>query len=147
MDTETRRPPTGVAPAADRALRIRHTLPGPMEDIWQRLLTEWLPQWLDVDSIPQMVGTPLRRGGRVRGSVIGCYAGRRLRARWIPAGLAEETILQVTLMDAALLEVGPPGVVLEIQQEDLPDPAAREDLLVHWTAVLDALDTPGAHAR
>lgn len=83
----------------------------------------------------------------MRGKVIGCYTGRRLRTRWIPASLTEETILQVTLMDAALLEVGPPGVVLEIQQEDLPGPAAREDLLAHWTAVFDGLDAAGAGAR
>ncbi|MDN5599466.1 MAG: hypothetical protein ACTHV2_03405 [Brachybacterium sp.] len=147
MHIETRHPPVGRAPDSDQELRFRHTLPGPMEDIWRRLLTEWLPQWLDVDSIPQMVGTPLRRGGSVRGKVIGCYTGRRLRTRWIPASLTEETILQVTLMDAALLEVGPPGVVLEIQQEDLPGPAAREDLLAHWTAVFDGLDAAGAGAR
>ena len=146
MYTETRHPPVGLTPASDRALRFRHVLPGPMEDVWRRLLTEWLPQWLDVDSIPQMVGTPLRRGESVRGTVIGCYKGRRLRVRWIPAGLAEETILQVTLMDSALLEVGPPGVALEIEQEDLPGPAVREDLLAHWTAVLDGLDAAGTGA-
>lgn len=57
MHIETRHPPVGRAPDSDQELRFRHTLPGPMEDIWRRLLTEWLPQWLDVDSIPQMVGT------------------------------------------------------------------------------------------
>lgn len=108
-----------------------------MEDVWRRLLTEWLPQRLGVDSVPQMVGAPMRHDGAVRGRVTGCHVGRRVRVRWTPVILDHETIFQVTLqepLDASLL-----GTVLEIHQERLLGPAERQALLARWNSVLDEL--------
>lgn len=144
MRTEIWQPesrPTPVGPEAVWDLSVRRALPAPMDDVWQRLHSEWLPQWLGVDSVPQMVGSALRHGEEVRGRVTGCHAGRRLRVRWTAAALDHETDLQVTLLDAALLDGVPSGTVVEIRQERLLGPAERMGMLEHWTAVLDGLAT------
>lgn len=137
MRTETRHVPVGLTPDAGWALDVRRNLPAPTEDIWRRLLTEWLPQWLDVESVPQMVGAPLRTDGGVRGRVSGCHVGRRVRVRWTPTTLDHETIFQVTVQEP--LEESLLGTVIEIHQERLLGPAERQSLLAHWTSVLDEL--------
>ena len=148
MRTATRHAPVGLTPDAGWALDVRRTLPAPPEDVWRRLHTEWLPQWLGVDSVPQMVGAPLRQDGAIRGRVSGCHMGRRVRLRWTPATLDHETIFQVTVQEP--LDPGVVGTVIEIHQERLLGPAERQTLLAHWTAVLDelvvayALETAGS---
>lgn len=137
MRSETRHVPVGLTPDAGWALTVRRTLPSPAEVIWQRLLTEWLPEWLEVDSVPQMVGARLRCADGASGRVVGCHVGRRITVRWMPESLDHETVFQVTLQEPfeeALL-----GTELEIHQERLLGAAERASLLVHWTAVLDAL--------
>lgn len=118
-------------------LAVRRSLPASAEDVWRRLLAECLPQWLGVESIPQMVGAPIRQEGRVRGRVVGCHVGRRLRLRWTPADLDHETVFQVTLQDS--LEDPQQGTLIELHQERLLGTAERQALLEHWTTVLDAL--------
>lgn len=137
MRTETRHVPVGLTPDAGWALTVRRTLPAPPEDIWRRLLTEWLPGWLEVDSVPQMVGSPLRWSGGTRGRVVGCHVGRRITVRWTPSSLDHETVFQVTLQEPfedALL-----GTELEIHQERLLGVAERSALLTRWETVRDEL--------
>ncbi|HEX7352596.1 hypothetical protein [Brachybacterium sp.] len=143
MRTETRHSPVGLTRDAGWQLAVRRTLPAPTGDVWRRLLAEWLPQWLGVDSVPQMVGAPLRHQGTVRGRVIGCHVGRRVRVRWTPSTLDHETVFQVTLQ--APLESSLLGTVLEIHQERLLGAAERQGLLEQWTGVLDELVQVYAH--
>lgn len=139
MRTETRHSPVGLTPDAGWELGVGRTLPAPADDVWRRLLAEWLPQWLGVESVPQMVGAPLRHHGRVRGRVIGCHVGRRVRVRWTPSTLDHETVFQVTLQKPP--ESGLVGTVIAIHQERLLGPAARQGLLEQWTTALDQLVT------
>lgn len=139
MRTPTMQIPTGLTPAAGWELRVRRTLPEPDQDVWSRLFAEWLPQWLGVDSVPQMVGAPVRHQGIMCGRVIGCHIGRRVRLRWTPAILDHETVFQVTLQEPA--EHGAAGTEIEIHQERLLGAADREGMLSYWTAVLDELVT------
>ena len=152
MHSETRHSSVGLTPAgpshagpshvglthdAGWELVVRRALPASAEDVWRRLLAECLPQWLGVDSIPQMVGAPIRHEGRVRGRVVGCHVGRRLRLRWTPVALDHETVFQVTLQESP---EGPLwGTVIELHQERLLGAAERQALLEHWTTVLDTL--------
>ncbi|WP_114854062.1 SRPBCC domain-containing protein [Brachybacterium sp. YJGR34] len=133
MQTETWHHPVGLTHDAGWELGVRRTLPAPDQDVWRRLLSEWLPQWLGVESVPQMVGAPLRRGTAACGRVVGCHMGRRVRLRWQPEALDHETVFQVTLQEAA------GGTVLAVHQERLLGPAERQGLLEHWTTVLDQL--------
>lgn len=137
MRTETWQSPVGPTHDAGWELALRRTLPAPAEDVWRRLLAEWLPQWLGVDSVPQMVGAPLRGQGRVRGRVVGCHVGRRVRVRWTPLVLDHETVFQVTLQDAGDAPSG--STVIELHQERLLGPAERQTLIEHWTGELDAV--------
>ena len=137
MHTESLRVPVGLTRDAGWELGVRRTLPETAEDVWRRLLAEWLPQWLGIDSVPQMVGAPVRHQGAVRGRVIGCHVGRRVRLRWTPAILDHETVFQVTLQEPA--EDGTTGTSIGIHQERLLGDAERQTLLVYWTAVLDEL--------
>ena len=143
MQTETWHSPVGLTHDAGWELDVRRTLPAPPSEIWQRLLAEWLPQWLGVESVPQMVGAPVRRGGRVHGRVIGCHVGRRVRLRWTPDTLDHETVFQVTLQEVP--ESFGHATILETHQERLLGAAERQGLLDHWNLVLD--DVVAAHGR
>lgn len=133
METRTRPRLPGLTPDAGWELGVDRTLTASPEEIWERLLGEWLPAWLGVDSVPRMVGTPLRSGAAVRGRVVGCHVGRRVRVRWTPPVLDHETVFQVTLQPA------PEGTTISIHQERLLGPAARQMLLEHWTSLLEQL--------
>ena len=147
MQTETWHSPVGLTHDAGWELDVRRTVPAPAAETWQRLLAEWLPVWLGVDSVPQMVGAPLRRDGRVRGRVIGCHVGRRVRVRWTPEALDHETVFQVTLQEAPGAAAGgtSAGTEIAIHQERLLGAAERQGLLEQWEQVLDAL--VAAHLR
>lgn len=134
MRTESRHSPVGLTHDAGWELGAHRTLEAPPEEVWRMLLTEWLPQWLEVDTVPQMVGAPLRHGDRVRGRVIGCHMGRRVRVRWTPSRLDHETVFQVTLQPEP---EGGRGTVLAVHQERLLGPAERQALLEHWETALD----------
>ena len=125
--------PDGLTPDAGWRLAVSRTLPAEPDDVWRRLLGEWLPRWLGVDSVPQMVGAPLRDGDVLRGRVVGAHVGRRVRVRWTPKDLDHETIFQVTLQDEG------DGTQITLHQERLLGAAERQGLLEHWTGVLDAL--------
>ena len=138
--------PVGLTHDAGWELDVRRIVPGPAAETWRRLLDELLPQWLGVDSVPQMVGAPVHRGGRVRGRVIGCHVGRRVQLRWTPEILDHETVFQVTLQEtqAGAAHGDTAGTELTIHQERLLGPAERQGLLEHWQQVLDELITgPG----
>ncbi|MFC7374826.1 SRPBCC domain-containing protein [Brachybacterium sp. GCM10030267] len=133
MQTEITPPPTGLTRDAGWELGVRRTLSAPLEDVWRRLLAEWLPQWLGVENVPQMVGAPMRHDGQTRGRVVGCHVGRRVRVRWTPPTLDHETVFQVTLLEAS------GGTTVAIHQERLLGAAERQGLLEHWTTILDEL--------
>ena len=137
MSAENRPLPDGLTRAAGWELTVERTLPTTRDEVWGRLLAEWLPRWLDVESVPQMVGAPLRHRRGARGRMIGCHVGRRVRLRWTPADLDHETVFQVTLQEP--LEPSAPGTVVEVHQERLLGAGERQGLLEHWTAELEAL--------
>lgn len=135
MRTETRlhHAPVGLTPDAGWELGVTRPLPLATDEAWERLVAEWLPGWLGVDTVPRMVGAPLLSGKHTRGRVLGCHVGRRVRVRWTPADLDHETIFQVTLMPTA------DGTEITVHQERLLGAAERQALLERWTGRLDDL--------
>ena len=124
----------GLTPDAGWELNVERELRAPLDEVWQRLVAEWLPAWLGVASLPQMVGAPIADArGRVRGRVVGCHVGRRVRVRWTPADLDHETVFQVTITEAV------EGTTITVHQERLLGPAERQALLERWTRILDDL--------
>lgn len=127
--------PVGLTLDAGWELGVRRTLPVPFEECWAVLIDEWLPRWLMVDAVPQMVGAPLRQGLRSVGRVTGCHVGTRVRVRWDQPEAADETVFQVTLLPAAT------GTTIALHQERLSSAEERERLLAHWTRALERLAT------
>lgn len=125
--------PIGLTRDAGWELGVRRTLPLTRDQAWELLRDAWLPRWLDVDAVPLVVGAELHRGAATVGRVVGAHLGRRLRVRWDQPDIDGETVLQVTLIDAA------GGTTVAIHQERLGTAEQREDLLERWTAELDAL--------
>ncbi len=126
--------PEGLTPDAGWELDVERVLSLPLDDAWQRLISEWLPVWLGSGSVPQMVGAPLHDlRGRLRGRVVGCHVGRRVRVRWTPADLDHEVIFQVSLTPAA------GGTTVQIHQERLLGPAERQGRVERWTQELEQL--------
>lgn len=124
----------GLTPDAGWELNVERELRAPLDEVWQRLVAEWLPAWLGVASLPQMVGAPIADArGRVQGRVVGCHVGRRVRVRWTPADLDHETVFQVTIAEAV------EGTTITVHQERLLGPAERQALLERWTRILDNL--------
>lgn len=127
--------PLRRTPTADRELAVRRTAPIARAEVWRLLLDEWLPQWLDIDALPFMVGAPVRRDDLVRGRVSGCHAESRVRVRWQDPALDHATLFQVTLTE----DEG--GTEIVIHEEGLADAAERDARRAHWTEALDtALD-------
>lgn len=122
--------PLGLSPDAGWELEVERTLPLPIDEAWQRLVAEWLPGWLGVDSVPRMVGAPLLDRGTARGRVLGCHVGRRVRVRWTPSDLDHETIFQATLIPVS------EGTQMVLHQERLLGAAERQALLNRWTAAV-----------
>lgn len=83
------RPESSVPTAALRAST---------DEVWQRLVTDWLPGWLQVESIPRVVGGSLRGlDGTAHGRVLGCHVGHRVRLEWGPtAALLDVAVAPVT---------------------------------------------------
>lgn len=131
MTTDSAPTPVGLTRHAGWELGVRRTVPATPDEVWRRLLSEWLPAWLEVESVPQMVGAPLRGRGAVRGRIVGCHVGRRVRVRWTPRTLDHETVFQVTLQEAGQ------GTTIALHQERLLGAAERQAQLEHWTTVLE----------
>lgn len=125
--------PVGLTRDAGWELGVRRTLPVPFDSAWTLLVEEWLPRWLGVDSVPQLVGAPLHQGRRDVGRVTGVHVGSRVRVRWDQPDAADETVLQVTLLPAAS------GTTVAIHQERLASADERERLIAHWTRALERL--------
>lgn len=110
---------------------VRRTFPLPPEVVWEFLLGEGLPLWLGRTSLGHEVGERYVTDAGVQGEVRSRNEGRRLRVTWQPPGWSHDATLQLTVLPAAT------GATIAIHQERLASAAEREEMLAHWTAVLD----------
>jgi uncharacterized protein YndB with AHSA1/START domain len=69
----------------------------------------------------------------VHGEVTVLEPGSHLRLTWQPPAWSRSSILQIRVIDART------GTTISFHQENLPGPAERENMLGHWTGVLDRL--------
>lgn len=111
--------------------RTRGELPLSQSEAWDRLTTQWFPNWLGLQSIPLMVGGPLvKNPGKNReviGRVLGSALGHRVRVEYTSPLVSATIIVQATLM-----EVGS-STILELDVENAPNAAALETLREVWT--------------
>lgn len=116
-------------------LEVRRIVPCAPDAAWELLSDEWLPQWLGVDTVPLLVGAPVRQGIRAIGRVVGCHVGFRMRLRWDQPTAADETVLQVTLVPE-----GSASTTVVVEQERLASAEERDRLREHWERALERLD-------
>ncbi|WP_157085849.1 hypothetical protein [Devriesea agamarum] len=112
-------------------VNVRRLMRGPRPDVWILLINKWMPHWLGIDRLPQMMGATLATHGRKVGRVIGCQVGTHIRVRWTPATLNHETVFQVRLHDH------PSGTYLDIHHEHLLGPGEQSGLIERWARALD----------
>lgn len=112
---------------------VRRTFPLPPDAAWEFLLGEGLPLWLGHTTLGREAGRTYVTDEGVRGEVRSRSDGRRVRLTWQPPDWSHDTTLQLTVLPAAT------GTTVAFHQERLADAAEREQMLAHWTTVLDTI--------
>lgn len=114
--------------------RTRASLPITRDDAWERLTTQWLPNWLGLTALPLMVGSPLIAGpgkdpsreGTTVGRVLGSALGHRMRFVISSRAIGAPVILQVGLLaDGSTTSI-------ELDIESAPDAEGLETLRQVW---------------
>lgn len=114
--------------------RTRASLPITREDAWERLTTQWLPNWLGLEALPLMVGTPLIAGpgkdtdreGKTVGRVLGSALGHRMRFIIASRAINSPVILQVGLLADG------PRTSIELDIESAPNAEGLATLRQVW---------------
>lgn len=121
---------TGPTRDAGWEVGVRTTVPAPLAAVWDHLLGEGLPLWLgDLDALPLERGDAYETRDGIRGTVRSRTEYLRVRVGWRPADLDHETILQLTVREAAT------GTTIGFHHERLADRDERKAMLGRWKAV------------
>lgn len=119
------------------AFGVQRTVRVDRGTLWTYLVGDGVATWLgettDFAPVPRV---PYETADGTTGEVRTVAEGERLALTWKPDRLPDHAMLHLTLAT-------PPGTatrtVLRAHLEDLPPATARDDLRVHWQAVLDRL--------
>lgn len=126
MDDDT----TGLTKDAGWEVGVRQTVPAPIEAVWTYLLGEGLPVWLgDIEALPTERGEAFLTRDGVRGSLRSRTERVRVRVGWQPPELDHETVLQVSVREAAT------GTTIGFHHEKLADRQERKAMLGRWKGV------------
>ena len=126
---------TGLTKDAGWELGVRTTVPAPLDVVWQYLLGEGLKVWLgDIAEVPTEKGAAFETADGVRGTIRSFTDGTRIRLSWWPDDWPHDTVLQVTVKEAAT------GTTIGIHHEQLADRDERKLMLGHWKNVAAAFD-------
>ncbi|MBM9467038.1 SRPBCC family protein [Nakamurella leprariae] len=131
--TEPSASTTGLTRDAGWELGVRRTAAVPPETAWDHLVGRGGPTWLGVTPVPTAVGAGYRAADGTTGRIRSCSPGRRIRLTWRPAGWTHDSVLQLTVLPAA------GGATIALHQEHLADAGERNELLAHWTTVVEGL--------
>jgi hypothetical protein len=132
---------TGLTKDAGWEMGVRQTVAADLPTVWDFLVGPGLPLWLgDIDALPTEKGAAFETRDGVRGTLRGYTERVRMRMSWQPDDWPHDTILQVTLKEAAT------GTTIGFHQEKLADRSERKMMLGHWKNVAAALEAHFASA-
>lgn len=124
---------TGLTKDAGWEMGVRKTVDAPLPVVWDFIIGDGLPIWLGETTLPTEKGAEYRTADGVRGTVRGYTDQFRIRVSWWPEDWPHDTILQVTVKEAAN------GTTIGFHHEKLADREERKMMLGHWKNVVDAL--------
>jgi uncharacterized protein YndB with AHSA1/START domain len=125
---------TGRTTDAGWELGVRQTVRAPLPAVWDFLLGEGLPLWLgEIDALPTEKGAAFATKDGVRGTIRAVTPGSKLRISWRPDDWPHDTVLQVTVKEAAT------GTTIGFHHEELADRDERKMMLGHWKNVVAAI--------
>jgi uncharacterized protein YndB with AHSA1/START domain len=122
---------TGLTKDAGWELGVRRTVDAPLEDVWEYFIVDGVETWLGDATLGTRKGDTFETSDGVRGEIRSLTSQMRLRITWQPEDWDHDSTLQVTLTPAAT------GTTIGLHQERLASAAEREQMLEHWTTVLD----------
>lgn len=126
---------TGQTKDAGWEVGVRTTVAAPLPDVWRYLLGEGLPVWLgDIAELPTEKGAAFETADGVRGTIRSFTDATRIRLSWHPDDWPHDTVLQVSVKEAAT------GTTIGIHHELLADRDERRLMLGHWKNVAAAFD-------
>ena len=126
---------TGLTTDAGWELGVRTTVAAPLPEVWQYLLGDGLALWLgEIDALPTEKGAAFATADGVHGTIRSFTDATRIRLSWKPDDWPHDTILQLTVKEAAT------GTTIGIHHEQLADREERKLMLGHWKNVALAFD-------
>ncbi|TDD48481.1 SRPBCC domain-containing protein [Kribbella antibiotica] len=125
--------PTGQTKDAGWNIGVSKTLPYPVTDVWEFIVSpagvaHWLGQGAELAS-----GTPYETSLGVVGEVRSLHDNNRIRLTWRPADWTHASTVQVTVSASGN------KTILRFHQERLADADERERQRVHWEQVMSAV--------
>ncbi len=134
MGTTGRTNETGRTKDAGWEVGVRRTVSAPIDDVWDFLTGGGLGIWLGEADIRFEKGVEYLTADGVRGTVRSYTPVRRVRLSWQPTDWNHDSILQVSVKEAAS-----GGTTIGFHQERLAGRDERKIMLGHWKAVTDEL--------
>ncbi|MFZ5911050.1 MAG: SRPBCC family protein [Chloroflexota bacterium] len=132
----TERRITGKTKHTGFQVGVRRTFPVSLEQAWQFLTSrEGIEIWLgDVNDFHLVKGEAYHAKDGANGEVRVVNRHENIRITWQPGQWRLPSTIQVRLIPS-----GRDKTVVSFHQEKLPDATAREQMLIHWTSILDEL--------
>ena len=125
--------PTGLTKDAGWNVGVSKTLPCPLEEVWDAVISpEGVAVWLGAGALLEDGASYETDDGTV-GAVRSLRANNRVRLTWQPVDWSHDSTVQVAVSASS------GGTVLRFHQERLASAAERERQRAHWSRVLAAV--------
>lgn len=124
---------TGLTKDAGWEVGVRRTVAAPLPAVWDFLLGDGLALWLGPTTLPREKGVGYRTTDGVAGEIRSFTERQKVRMSWRPDDWPHDTILQVTVKQAAT------GTTIGFHHERLADRDERYMMLGHWKNVVAEL--------
>jgi uncharacterized protein YndB with AHSA1/START domain len=113
---------------------VRTTVDAPLSEVWAFLLGPGLPLWLGKTELTLEKGARYATDDDIGGHILSYTPGLRIRLSWQPGEWDHDSMLQLTVREAAT------GTTIAFHQEKLNGREERKIMLGHWKDVVAQLE-------